>query len=782
MTLKIRTDLLSQFPFKVINEHQLSNFSSHKKHLPLAAQKAFTRLLKTIDAFLYSSGTALTLRTFNDEESLNNLLDAIISFIYKHVEGDNIHLYNFCSYAQKLLRSVAKSGGIQLRSRMLSKASIHPSVVMLLEKAEQVDENKLSFYKGWVVFDNKGLEIDIQLGSIREAYGKETTQKIFEAFKKLCRASTRETALTHYKHLTGLFSYFIKLAPSFEKLEQYLERSVAVYYLSLIFNVELKKHLGSKGSGSAFCKAWQNKMFLYEACFIKHSIFQEPIFPLPVPKFKRSLILSGSHNTQISEDKHSSGIFNEKLITKVPLKYADNDVVKEVIKDIRRDIDHVLFVCDKAMEHNYKKLLNFEKYASVASANILGEARQFESFIDRRNAACATFSKYLWDHPGKDGGYTSFLGFRDTTSYLNSLFCLPTLHVLYPLLLKLVHAHPAITESWLLNWELFDESGKKKGFMKSGKAFVIQSVKKRKGADSALQVITLTDESKALVEKVLAHTSVAREYLKSKGSDEHRFVLLTASLNGGPSRVKGITNLNKIDSSSVFTRLLKSRSPLVQKERAMEIAARLTITRLRASAGVEVFLKTNSVKKMCAALDHKELRDDLIKRYLPDPILRFFQDRWIRIFQNAIVYEAMSSSKFLHNAIDIPAGSLEEFLKNHKIKKISGHIWDGNVFPLDTKETKHDGLILISTPLLRILLFFFNASHEDIAAVPIAKPVLETWIQLSGLIITQLEFQISSPDVLTDEFDEEIIQMYKDALRRPISLANFVDGRVHEAS
>lgn len=782
MPMKIRTDLLSQFPYRVITESQKNDFLSHKEHLPYAAKKAFTRLLKVIDAFLYSTDTKLTLRAFNSEKNLNELFQSLISFVYLHIEGDKVHLYNISSYANSLFSSIAKKANIQLYKLIFSKRSISADVQNLIGIAKSVEEEKLEFYKGWVVLDKGGTEIDIELGFLREAYGVQSTAKIFEAFRKLCRTQERETAKTYYKHFKKLLEYLIKLAPTYELLEQCLERKVAVYYLSVIFNVELKKHLLGGGNGRSFCNSWRNKMALYEDCFVANAIFDKPLFALPVPKFKQSLVLAGSHNKSSDSGNLSSGILNNKLITRVPLKYTDNEVIHEVVKDIRRDIDHVLFVCEKAVALNYKRLTQYQEYSISSSAKVLGEVRTPQSLTEKRSIACATFALHLWDHPGKAGGYSSFLGFNNETTYITKLLCLPTLHILYPLLFQLIHIHPKITESWLLNWQLFDDNDKLDGFIESGNSFVIQSVKKRRGIENAQQVIKLTVESKEIVEKILAHTRVAREYLKSNGSSDYRYVLLTGALNSKPARLKGITNLNKITSRSIFTKLLTSGSANVSKQRAKEIAKSLSISRFRASSGVEVFLKTNSVKKMCNALGHKEPRDEIVRSYLPDSILRFFQDRWIRIFQNAIVFEAMKDSKYLHHAIDITPESLEAFLRNHKLKRMSGHIWDGNVIPLKVDEATLDGAIVISPVLLKILLFFFNAPKEDILTIALAKSDLETWTQLSTLIITQIECQLSSPNLLTDEFDEEIVDMYREAKKEPFSLSHFLAERPHEAS
>jgi len=318
--------------------------------------------------------------------------------------------------------------------------------------------------------------------------------------------------------------------------------------------------------------------------------------------------------------------------------------------------------------------------------------------------------------------------------------------------------------------------------MQSGNSWVIRSVKKRKGMENAEQTITLNVTSKPIVESILSHTKIAREYLKSQGSDDYRYALLTASIEKKPSKLNQITNLKKITSKSIFTKLLSMANVNVSNERAREVASLLTVNKMRASTGVEIFLQTNSVKKMCEALGHKEPRTDLVEKYLPEPIQRFFQDRWILIFQNAIVFEAMKDSKYLNNAIDISPESLPEFLKNHQLEPMNGHVWDGNVLPMNVMSVQQEGAVVISTPLLRILLFFFSSSSEEIARIGFPSNVIDTWIQLATLIITQLEYQLTSSTFGDEIFDDEIIDMYNEAKNQPVKFSQFQKEVIHEIS
>lgn len=66
------------------------------------------------------------------------------------------------------------------------------------------------------------------------------------------------------------------------------------------------------------------------------------------------------------------------------------------------------------------------------------------------------------------------------------------------------------------------------------------------------------------------------------------------------------------------------------------IASNTTLTKFRASRGVQIYLETESSSKMAEALGHIKYDPQLLKHYLPEPILEFFQRRWILLFQKVL--------------------------------------------------------------------------------------------------------------------------------------------------
>ena len=74
---------------------------------------------------------------------------------------------------------------------------------------------------------------------------------------------------------------------------------------------------------------------------------------------------------------------------------------------------------------------------------------------------------------------------------------------------------------------------------------------------------------------------------------------------------------------------------------------------------------------MAEALGHSKYNPTLLRDYLPESILAFFQSRWIRIFQRGLVCEAMKDSPHLLRASSFTSiDELHIFLRNHALKEI----------------------------------------------------------------------------------------------------------------
>lgn len=231
----------------------------------------------------------------------------------------------------------------------------------------------------------------------------------------------------------------------------------------------------------------------------------------------------------------------------------------------------------------------------------------------------------------------------------------------------LIAEHPEITESFLLNCD-FHESIKE-----TDQGTFLISYKNRKGPELAEQKILLNETSKKLIMMLLEETAIIREYLNINNDTDYRKLFICCNsatlFPNAPKVLNEREGTNRDTNKSVITFLTQEK--LINEQDAIKFANKITLTKLRASRGVQIYLETQSTTQMAKALGHTRHRPEMLAHYLPEPILDFFQRRWISIFQRGIICEALKDSEFLLKAANFSSmAQLDEFLKNHTLKKI----------------------------------------------------------------------------------------------------------------
>src|SRR5262249_4299956 len=138
-----------------------------------------------------------------------------------------------------------------------------------------------------------------------------------------------------------------------------------------------------------------------------------------------------------------------------------------------------------------------------------------------------------------------------------------------------------------------------------------------------------------------------------KGDDAWRYLFLTSGKGFTPARMcSQYAQARRRNPKGSFFDALKSPTSDISLERAEKLSARFNLGAVRASKGVLVYLETRSVKEMAKALGHKKYSPKTLSHYLPAPIFDFFQSRWIRIFQQGMIVEAMKESALLLEATE----------------------------------------------------------------------------------------------------------------------------------
>ncbi|VEB96836.1 Uncharacterised protein [Cedecea lapagei] len=247
-----------------------------------------------------------------------------------------------------------------------------------------------------------------------------------------------------------------------------------------------------------------------------------------------------------------------------------------------------------------------------------------------------------------------------STMALAERLVLPTKYMIAPIAIWLVAQHPILTDASLLGCELFDRNGKRSGFVSTDSGSVLVVKKNRKGSQ---QEVVLSSEAISVVELLIQITTPLRNYLKKKNDDGWRRLFIVA---GGQGFQEPYVFTNQIS----FAKILRQKE-FVQAHSAKlgELISTLSLARIRATAGVIVYLNTLSIDKMAESLGNS--KRVAMNHYLPPTIMQFFQERWVRIFQNAVIVYAMRDSHFLLKATDFDSMTeLNKFLEKYALRAL----------------------------------------------------------------------------------------------------------------
>ena len=134
----------------------------------------------------------------------------------------------------------------------------------------------------------------------------------------------------------------------------------------------------------------------------------------------------------------------------------------------------------------------------------------------------------------------------------------------------------------------------------------------------------------------------------------------------------------------------------------------ISLRNIRKARGLQVYLQTRSLQSVAEELGHKQMDAKLLTSYLPEPLMDFFNARWIRNFQNAILFEAMKDSKYKLDAVNMTTKDIEEFLTNHGLAKLSIHLDHGFKVKNEVSNSNDnyfdDMTFMISSSLLQLLI------------------------------------------------------------------------------
>ncbi|EPT9295542.1 hypothetical protein ACVTOH_004061 [Vibrio parahaemolyticus] len=711
---------------KTLNELSLLKTAlsvEYSNYLTLAAESSVSPkfIQSTLNfyaayCYLVGQGNYSALDILNDSSSLNAHFQSLIGFVYSNDDITIKRRYDFGNRLKVLFRYIAQDKHLTLNEVKLSSVKITEEVSHCLAQFRNLNINKTKadYLDGWQVVSKEGKEHEAYLDTLYVNFGEVFTNKVHLALKNYA-FTQKSSSLTHA--LTRLRKLFVGFSTVYNErgglsIEALLSRNHVQLFFHKVFKVLFVRSQAAQHCPKDFHNLWRTIVSYYTECFIKTGVFSEPHKPFIVPDWKdpkdaAPTFSIGGNATQPE---------NLRWFANIPLKIKDEEAVSIIQQRVERDMAHVRYVCLLKFEELLEREERNIAFQSTGSVKPLSSNNsnnpEYKNFVgaDKLDNTVATF--YEYGIAAKDTNYLSFLGFHGNASQLNTELNLPTKSTLNVLLTLLVMEHPLITPSWLAKWDLFDVNGNMVGYKQVGNQHIAVSYKSRKGPTSAQQEVVLNEFSKSIVEFLIQHTRMAREYLKQKGNINWRKMILTATTISA----KHPSNLNTaLHSANDFYDWLQDTSSFdkssdITLKDAKAISDIHSLRSIRRHRGFQIYLETRSMDAVAEALGHEKKDANLLTSYLPKPLMDFFNARWVRQFQNAILLEAMKDSVHRLDAVNMSTEDIEEFLNNHGISNIPEHFDHGFVQKTATDNETSESLAFdqltytISTSLLQLLM------------------------------------------------------------------------------
>ncbi|WP_299139211.1 hypothetical protein [uncultured Vibrio sp.] len=728
------------------------------------------------------------IRLLNSEKTFIQTYHQFVGFIHTDLTLEPSGFSDLMLNVKKAFIHIAKSSGfVDVTFPHVSRNTISDDVQRCINIYREMPRSdvKHDFYQGWTATDRDGGIHNIHMAEIYCVYGNDLGRRIYERISHGVGKCVGTTASNVSKYMVIVWNDLSVLYPTEKALWNAMSQvNVNRTFVNLL-NYQISQRVMKNNSvKTLLAQTWSTYLNYFSDLFFDiDGWFEEPPFPLIKPRYKTPDVLSSTLSAGLSKEA------KEKLFVDIPLSIKDDEVIDILTKRLSDSIEHTSAVNELLMSEVMDKHNNNNKIINE------GSVRPYDHPIDedfqdigKNNVATtlATFHEYGF-MPKRDD-YIKFLGYHGESELLAEDLNLLTQAKLLPFLLQLVIIHPKLTPSWFYNWKLYDKSGDMVGYTKTGDSYVITSFKPRKGKVDAQQTEILKPESKVIVENIIALTSRARQSLKQKNDDDWRYALLTESgVNNQPIRVKRIKSDTDSDNNRAYynrleNEVLRDGCAIIPKSEAKILRSSVNLRSARSTKALLVYLETLSLAAMAEALGHKSVKKDLLDSYMPKEILEYFNNRWIRIFQQALLYEAMKDSKYLHMAVDFKsAKELELFLENHGLGELPDHLIKGKKVAKDIKKEPEqicniDAVLALSVPVLQVLIAIkdiVESSDKD-ETLP---SIFGHWYFTAVLILKHLDLsRTTGVKRKIATASQEVLDMFAVAEKNPLDKHKLIMG------
>lgn len=598
----------------------------------------------------------------------------------------------------------------------------------------------IKYYEGWWVKFPGDEPLFVNLVRVHDQYGSELCTSFFRRIRNYLRKYPRTSAIAKNRAASFLMRVVTENFWSLDELAL-LQESIEMHeFFTSAHEIERERWLGSGNKYSVFASDWRAMMLVVEDVFITHGLLPQKLYEFQFEGYKLL-----ADNNPFQGQKNDNGLVS--TITPIPSHIPNEEAAQGLYNQINDDVNRLVSACEKARE---RTLRNFR--VRLEAANNFGNPLVFAkaTVADQRYMELCNKWRCSPYHTVDDYAFECHFGVNKSYIY-NALDLLDT-RTLLPFIYLLINEVPAITKSWILSHKFEDKNGQQYGVNPELNSAV--GSKPRRGAALARQVVRLTAKARKLLEEVQELTAEARTHLKANNDPAYRYTFLST-----PTGVTTPTKLKKLPGLSAIgykESLLVEKIREVFGENGDNILRRVTPKSMRVSSAIVVYFKTNSVMAMSEALGHKIYDPRLIDTYLPKAIRRFYLGRWIRIFQNGIIFEAFESSPHLLDVMDMNTlEEMAEFVRLHRLKPFPSQLTLKNWLPADERtpsSKKGKGVICIGLGISTFMMSVDQVIGQLIAAgQSIPKPLL-SWREIAAYTRHAVElFKAGELEVISDE-------------------------------
>ncbi|MGE6323150.1 hypothetical protein ACQKEF_23260 [Pseudomonas oryzihabitans] len=722
MTIVKSSQFLCNYPFQVLPEALVECFRRGATGI-----ENFETVLKLFEAFCHISGVKIQYPEITSQE-----IRRLVTGFFGALQSTSF--YNGLPASRRALivkltkaLNKLKLEGAPHFSVDWNSINKSESIQVWFEAKKKLNKKAVRYWNGWEVISQKGVSQYLPIPILWRSHGERFAEEMYLNWKMNCEKHQRPNNSTFNK----LANYLANNSKKFPASSFYNPIEIKAPILAFMKEYFLQVHKEHRDIPSQI-RTWSTFIVGCEEAFIQSGVWATPFGEgLPKPKCKTP----PGKRTRIKQTSEGAEI-QCKLITHVPMHITDEQAIDILFKEIDRDITVVKAWASQCAQNLYRRAKRRCRYAKKGQPTKSSAGVKSAHEIGFNNI-CATFEAEGFI-TGKNILHKSY-GYRTNLASLAHELGLPTADSLFCYQCLLISEHPQITPGFLERHLLYDKHGHRTGFFyKKDKGQLLGS-KPRRGTTHSQQKINLTPQSIKWIKQIIKITQPLRTYLREAGDDTWRYLFLSCGKGFSPpirpSRTRWTSSrLTGDRSTKVESQFLTATE--LRGEALRDFLARVNLSSLRASCGVSIYIKTKSATEMAKALGHLRYDRHLLRHYLPEEILQFFQSRWIRIFQRSMICEARKSSPVLLKATSFESmEELHEFLKNHALKEIPNHIKDPTYLQRDneTIEPKHQVFVSIDTGIMTALLSLERAVNASPSQDQISATA-KYWAELSRAV------------------------------------------------